>query len=229
MTARKKRYCQRKNPDAGLGDRIALLVSEKFFRRFRASGDEGVIINMEKDEKLISSEELSRIVGGSVRTLQTLTKEGHITCLKKGNHNRYDLYQAVKEYIAYQTKKEARKFSSLDEEKTYEETRLKRAKADAAELELEELKGNLHASADVEALTTDLVLFVRSNLLSLPGMLAMDVAEAENAAEASEIIKSAVHRILNEMADYRYDPEEYRRRVRERQGWTDDREEYSGG
>ncbi len=208
---------------------MALLVSEKFFRRFRASEAGEMVINMEKDGKLISSEELSRIVGVSARTLQTLTKEGHITCLKKGNHNRYDLYQAVKEYIAYQTQKEARKFSSLDEEKTYEETRLKRAKAEVAELELEELKGNLHAASDVEAVTTDLVLFVRSNLLSLPGMLAMDVAEAENAAEASEIIKSAVCRILNEMADYRYDPEEYRRRVRERQGWTDDGEEDSGG
>ena len=128
---------------------MALLVSEKFFRRFRAS-EAG---EMEKDGKLISSEELSRIVGVSARTLQTLTKEGHITCLKKGNHNRYDLYQAVKEYIAYQTQKEARKFSSLDEEKTYEETRLKRAKAEVAELELEELKGNLHAASDVEAVT----------------------------------------------------------------------------
>lgn len=186
-------------------------------------------MKIEENENLISTEELSKIVGVQVRTLQTLTKEGHITCLKKGKYNRYDLYQAVKEYIAYQTKKEARKFSSLDEEKTYEETRLKRAKAEAAELELEELKGNLHAAADVEAVTTDMALFVRSNLLSLPGMLAMDVAEAENAAEASEIIKSAVHRILGEMADYRYDPDEYRRRVRERQGWTDDREEDDGG
>ena len=76
---------------------MALLVSEKFFRRFRASEAGEMVINMEKDGKLISSEELSRIVGVSARTLQTLTKEGHITCLKKGNHNRYDLYQAVKE------------------------------------------------------------------------------------------------------------------------------------
>lgn len=175
--------------------------------------------------KLVSSKELSLIIGVTERTVQILAKNGFITCQKDGNKNRYDLYQVIQEYIAYCAKKEDKGFSSLEEEKMSEEVRLKRAKADAAELELNELRGSLHSADDVEKITTDLVLFVRSGLLSLPGMLAMDVVEAKDAGEASEIIKKSVFNILEELAGYEYDPEEYRHRVRERQGWMNDREE----
>lgn len=161
-------------------------------------------------------------MGVTERTVQTLAKEGHLTYQKVGQYNRYNLYQVVQEYVAYQAKKEDRVFSSLEEKKLIEEIRLKQAKADAAELELNELRGSLHAAEDVEKITTDLVLSVRSGLLSLPGMLAVDVVEAKDAAEASEIIKGAVYSLLEELAGYEYDPEKYRQRVRERQGWAND-------
>ena len=56
-------------------------------------------------------------------------------------------------------------------------------------------------------------------ILALPGRLAMDIAEVSNANEASAMIRKECHAILNELAQYQYDPEEYRRRVRERIGW----------
>ena len=34
-------------------------------------------------------------------------------------------------------------------------------------------------------------------------------------------MKQEVHFILEQLADYRYDPEEYKQRVRERQGWNE--------
>lgn len=79
----------------------------------------------------------------------------------------------------------------------------------------------MHSAEDVEAMTTDLCLAVRSSLLSMPGRLAVDVAEAQNTAEVSEIIKKAVNEILDDLTRYEYNPEEYRRRVRERQGWLE--------
>lgn len=188
-----------------------------------------MVMKTEINEKLISSKEAAEILGVTDRTVQLLAKEGYLTCQKKGNCNRYNLYQVVREYIDYCAKKEDKVFSSLEEGKLHEEVRLKRAKADVAELELNELKGNLHSAEDVEKITTDLVLAVRSGLLSLPGRLAVVVTEAKNAAEASEIIKKEVHSLLEELADYEYDPEEYRRRVRERQGWLNDREEDISG
>lgn len=178
----------------------------------------------EENVKLITSKELARIVGVTERTVQTLVKEGHLTCQKVGKYNRYNLYKVVQEYVAYQAKKKDRVFSSLEEKKLYEEIRLKQTKADIAELEMNELKGSLHAAEDVEKITTDLVIAVRSGLLSLPGKLAVDVVEAKDAAEASEIIKKEVCSLLEELANYEYDPEEYRRRVREKKGWKDEKD-----
>lgn len=84
-----------------------------------------------------------------------------------------------------------------------------------------ELEGTMHRSEDVEAVMTDLVYNIRSMLIALPGRLAVDVVAAQTAAEASEIIRAEVYKILEELAAYKYDPEEYARRVRDREGWSD--------
>jgi hypothetical protein len=68
---------------------------------------------------------------------------------------------------------------------------------------------------------TDIVYTIRSMIMALPGRLAVDVAGAASAAEASEIIRTEVYKILEELAGFKYDPEEYARRVREREGWSD--------
>ena len=72
-----------------------------------------------------------------------------------------------------------------------------------------------------EAATNDLVYTTRSMIMALPGRLAMDVVQAKTAAEASAIIRAECYKILNELAGYQYDPEVYKRRVRDREGWGD--------
>lgn len=79
----------------------------------------------------------------------------------------------------------------------------------------------MHRSEDVEAVMTDLVYTIRSMLMALPGRLAVDVVSAKTAAEASEVIRAEVYKVLEELAGYKYDPEEYARRVRDREGWSD--------
>ena len=44
-------------------------------------------------------------------------------------------------------------------------------------------------------------------------------AKAETAAEAAEIIKREVFLVMKDLSDYRYDPEKYAERVRERMDW----------
>ena len=78
-----------------------------------------------------------------------------------------------------------------------------------------------HRSEDVEALTNDLVYTARSMIMALPGRLAMDVVQAGSANEASALIRTECYKILDELAGYQYDPEAYRRRVRDREGWSD--------
>ena len=77
----------------------------------------------------------------------------------------------------------------------------------------------MHRSEDVAALTEDLLYTVRTALLALPGRLAVDVAGTSSAAEAAEIIKKEVYIIMQELSDYRYDPEKYAQRVKERMDW----------
>lgn len=55
--------------------------------------------------------------------------------------------------------------------------------------------------------------------MALPGRLAVDVAVVKKPAEAAEIIRKEVHAIMRELANYRYDPEKYEERVRERRKW----------
>lgn len=168
----------------------------------------------------------------SVRRVQQLTQDGVLQTIeeKRGKHTirRYDLIPTIQAYIKYLSDKaygreQKESVTDKEEQKLQAEVDIKKVKAKIVQLELDELEGRMHSAEDVEAMTTDLCLAVRSALLSMPGQLAVDVAEVTNAAEISEIIKSTVNDILDELSRYEYNPDEYRRRVRERQGWLENR------
>ena len=101
------------------------------------------------------------------------------------------------------------------------DARIKQAKAELEELKLKELRGELHKAEDIEAITTDSALYLRSMIMALPGQLAVDLSKMDNPAEIADRIKTAVYSILENMASYEYDPEKYAERVREREGWKE--------
>lgn len=181
-------------------------------------------------KNLVKVESIAKIFQVTVRRVQQLTQEGIIQTeeVTEGNRKlrRYDLMPTIMQYIKYlgdkaNGREQKASVADKEEEKLQAEIDIKKAKAKIAQLELDELEGRMHSAEDVEAMTTDLCLAVRSALLSMPGQLSVDVAETESAAEASEIIKKTVNDILEELSRYEYDPNEYRRRVRERQGWLE--------
>ncbi len=106
---------------------------------------------------------------------------------------------------------------------------MKEAKAAIVKMEQEELEGKLHRAEDVEAITTDHVLLVRSMLMAMPGKLAVDLGGTHTAAEQAERVRQEVYFILDQLANYKYDPEEYRKRVKERQGWENVSKDDSDG
>lgn len=176
----------------------------------------------EEEKKMISSREVARIIGKDQRTVQNMAKQGILTCEKSGNKNLYDLYTVIKEYCEHFAKSTNKKISSMEDEKIAEDIRIKRAKADMAELELMELRGELHAAKDVEEMTTDLVLVIRSSFLALPGKVSAELSEIEDAREISKRLKEEIADILKDLSNYEYDPDEYRKRVREKKGWIGD-------
>lgn len=183
-------------------------------------------------ENLQPTQVIAKLFGVSTRRVDQLKTEGIIK--GQGKPTKYDLLPTIQAYIKYlsdkangREKKET--MANLEEAKLTAEVEIKKSKAEAARLELKELQGKMHRAEDVEAIFTDHVLFLRSMLLAMPGKLAVDLSGEHTAAEQAETVKREVYYILNNLADYRYDPEEYKKRVMERQGWETQREDEDDG
>lgn len=177
-------------------------------------------------QNLQSTDIIAKLFDLDVRRVQQLAKEGILPAASQRPY-KFDLLPTVKAYIRYlrdrANGKEAKTADTVKAEadKLRAEADLKQSKAKIAELQLKELEGKMHRSEDVEALTNDLVYTARSVIMALPGRLAMDVVQAGSANEASALIRTECYKILDELAGYQYDPEAYRRRVRDREGWSD--------
>ena len=177
-------------------------------------------------QNLQSTEIMAKLFELDPRRVQQLAKEGVLPAASQRPY-KFDLLPTVKAYIRYlrdrANGKEAKTADTVKAEadKLRAEADLKQSKSKIAELQLKELEGKMHRSEDVEAMTNDLVYTARSMIMALPGRLAMDVVQAGSANEASALIRAECYKILNELAGYQYDPEAYRRRVRDREGWSD--------
>jgi len=180
----------------------------------------------ETKKNLQGSDIIARLFGVTERRVQQLAKEGIIPAAQQRPY-KFDLLPTVQAYIkhlsdkAYGKEQKSTDTVQAESDKLRAEADLKQSKAKIADMQLKELEGNMHRSEDVEAMTNDLVYTVRSMIMALPGRLAMDVMQATSAAEASALIRAECYKILEELAGYKYDPEAYLRRVRDREGWGD--------
>lgn len=189
----------------------------------------------EIESELVDAKKLKALLGfENVRRIQQLTQDGVIDTIEIDNNGRkvrrYDLWPTAKKYISYLQDKAAgrdikKAAASKNEEKLQAEIDYKRAKARIAELELDEIEGRMHRAEDVESMTTDLCLAIRSALLALPGRLATDLAEINDPSLIATRIKEEVVDILEELSNYRYDEKKYKERVQERRGTETQNEE----
>lgn len=173
-------------------------------------------------------DQIAVIFDKSVRRVQQLTQDGVIktaSVIENGKKvKRYNGLETIHRYLRYiEDKAYGREKEQPDKNKESlkldGEARIKQAKAEMEELRLKELKGNLHAAEDVKAVMTDMILNIRSMMIAMPGKLAVDLANIDNAAEVAERLKREIYYVLNRAAEYEYDPEEFAERVRNREGW----------
>lgn len=180
-----------------------------------------------KVNKPCKTEVVAALFDISERRVQQLTSDGILqtVSVKEGGRrvNRYDLAPTVQRYVKFlseKAKKNAKKTDAENESAKIEaEARYKQARAEIAEMDLRELRGELHRAEDVEEIMTKHVHAVRAMLMTLPGRLAADTVNAETTAEAAEIIKKAVNDILSRLSALAYDKTDYRKMARERRGW----------
>ncbi|MGM9640368.1 MAG: hypothetical protein ACI3V3_03280 [Faecousia sp.] len=158
--------------------------------------------------------ELATVLGISASRVYQLAKDGIIANSRRGY---YRLSDSVQQYIAFLVRE--KDANSQDQEKLKAETSIKKAKAIISVLEAQELQGKMHRSEDVAAMTEDLIYTIRGMLVALPGRLAVDVASVGTPAEAAELLRKEIFKVMAELSSYRYDPKKYEERVRDRRDW----------
>ena len=164
-----------------------------------------------------SAGELATVLGLSKPRIYQLVSEGIIT--KKGRE--LPLADSVQRYIEYSRHGESTDKVELENARLRADVKYRENKAEIMRLEADELKGRMHRSEDVEALTSDLVYVMRSTMLALIGRLAVDVAPIDNPAECAAVIRKEIYRAMESLSEYRYDPKKYIERVRERRKWEE--------
>lgn len=165
-------------------------------------------------ESICTTGELAGILGLTPRRLQQLVAEGILEQEEKGT---FLLGKAVTQYLLYikgGVKSDEELKLELDKKRA--EVKMKKARARREELLTAELDGSMFRKEDVEAWTTDLVYAFKGAVMALPSRVAVDVAAEENPAACGAIVTREVKLILNELANYQYDPEYYEDRIRER-------------
>ena len=139
---------------------------------------------------------IARLLDLSERRVRQLSTEGVIPRAARG---RYELVGAVRGYIGF-----LRDLALKDEVSPADygiaRARLVKAKADLAEMEASQMRGDLLPAADVTAAWTEIVALMRSRLLVLPDKIAPVVHETTNIAQAKDVIKNAVYEVLSEIA-----------------------------
>lgn len=174
-------------------------------------------------ETIVSTSELASVLRITGRRIRQLAEDGVLEKTEGG----FALGDSVKKYYEMKTPSdEDVADAKVDKTKRMAEAQFKAAKATIEKLKADELKGKMHRSEDVAAMTESLIYTIRSALISLPGRLAVDVSQNSSPAECSEIIRTEVYAIMNELAQFKYDSKKYEERVRERMEWdTDDSED----
>ncbi len=169
------------------------------------------------NETSVSTTELAMILGLSARRIQQMAQDGSLQTVSRGKFN---LAEAVQAYIRFVTKDPMTDEDvKLERTKRTAEASLKASKAQIAKLEASELQGKMHRSEDVQTVLEAFIFTVRSGLMALPGRLAMDVTGAGTTAEAADIIRKEVSKIMQEIASFKYDPDQFAQLVRDRRKW----------
>lgn len=172
----------------------------------------------------VKTADICAMTGKSNQWIGQLVSQGTLNKKSTPHGSLFDLLATMRAYTAMleerlNSAEEKKAESAAEKEKQEAEISIKKAKAIITVLEARELQGKMHRSEDVAAMTEDLIYNIRSMLLALPGRLAVDVASTQDPAEAAEIIRREVYKVMEELSNYKYDPKKYEERVRERRSW----------
>lgn len=150
----------------------------------------------------VNSATLEKILQLSDRRIRQLAEENIIIRAAKG---RYKLMESISNYIlTLKVSIEAGNSQIPDGEINLEEEKAmhERVKRQISELKLLTMQGELHKSEDVERVMTDMLVSIKTKLLSMPAKLAPILVSRSDIDFVKRTINSEVLEILNELKDY---------------------------
>lgn len=167
----------------------------------------------------VTAADICTALGKTKSRISQMTGDGTIHKTKTNYGSLYNLFETVRTYCKYlesRTKKENEDTAKLELRRKQAEAKLKESKATVAELEAAEFQGKMHRSEDVQAMTADLLYYVRGSLKALAGRCATDCAASSEPTEVQKIIEREVFEILKDLSEYKYDRKRYDELVRQR-------------
>ncbi len=145
---------------------------------------------------------IAKLFNLTERRVQQLAKDDIIPKPDKG---KYDLVGCVRGYIQYLQERALGK-EALPVDAHQERTRLLKAQADKAELEVKTLMNTLIPAEEVEVTWSGLITRFRSRMLSIPTRAAHSLLPLKSFHEIEQMLKEMIHGALDELS--RYDPDE---------------------
>lgn len=142
---------------------------------------------------------IARLLDLTERRVQQLSREGVIP---RGERGRYDLVGSVRGYVRYLRDQAARAQDGVADFGA-ERARLIKAKADLAEMDAAQRRGDLLPATGVEEAWIAVLGRLRARLLVLPDRLAPLVHEETTIAGARALIRRTVAETLTELAQTR--------------------------
>ena len=147
-------------------------------------------------ENAQSAEVLAKLLDITERRVRQLSAEGVIPKVARG---RYEMIGSVRGYIRYLRDLNIQGDVGPADYGT-QRARLVKARADLAEMEASQIRGDLLFAPDVTAAWTEIVALMRARLLVLPDKIAPVVHETTSINQAKDVIKKAVYEVLTEIA-----------------------------
>lgn len=149
----------------------------------------------------VTAKVMGEIIGVTDRQIRNLANDGMIPRMANGS---YELIPALNGYIENlkvgqrEEKTEIRKEEKFQEEKYLHE----RAKRQKTELQLGQMKGELHSADAVRTVMTDMLSNFKAQLLAMPTKAAPVLIGRSEISVIEDLLKDEVLAILMELKDY---------------------------
>ena len=148
--------------------------------------------------KLYDVKAVARFLDVSERRVRQLREQKVIEEVRPGL---YDLIDTNHRYINYLRKRNPESEEVIDY--NTERAKLARAKRKNEEYELQLKENRLHASEDIEAVMSDILINFKTRLMAIPSKLAPILCKKTDRGEIFRILKEYIDEALLELSDFK--------------------------